>query len=187
MDKKLIASGLAALLLLTGCSSSPTVEKPSAPAEEQAAPEEPETAKEGTRDNPFPIGSAITDGDWTATVNSVTLDATQAIADENPFNEAPAEGSQQMLVNVTATYNGDDADGSIPMLTIEYVTKDGNTINSFDKMIVPPEQFNSIETLYTGASTTGNFAFEIPTATAAEGTLALKADMLGDKVFVAVQ
>ncbi|MFF8817855.1 DUF4352 domain-containing protein [Leucobacter sp. NPDC015123] len=187
MDKKLIATGLVGLLLLSGCSSSPSVEQPSSSEQEQTAPEAQEAAKEGTRDNPFPIGSAVTDGDWTVTVNSVTLDGTQAIADENPFNEAPAEGSQHMLVNVTATYNGDDADGAIPMLTLEYVTKDGNTINSFDKMIVPPEQFNSIETLYAGASTTGNFAFEIPTATAGEGTLALKADMLGDKVFVAVQ
>src|SRR5690606_35309012 len=40
-------------------------------AESHAADEE-----SGTRENPYPIGSTITQGDWAVTVNSVNLDAT---------------------------------------------------------------------------------------------------------------
>lgn len=190
MTKKIMAAAAIALLALTGCSTA-TAEKPAAaePAEETTteAPAEEAAPEEGTRANPYPIGTAITDGDWTVTINSVTLDGTEAVIAENMFNEAPAEGTQYMLVNVTATYNGDNQDGTIPMLNLEYVTVDGNTINSFDAMVVPPEQFDSTATLYPGASTTGNFSFPVPTATAGEGTLALTADMMGDKVFIAVQ
>ncbi|MGJ0204630.1 DUF4352 domain-containing protein [Leucobacter sp. gxy201] len=189
MNKKLIAIAFAALIALTGCSTA-TVEKPAAEPAKEASPvetKEPAAPKEGTRENPYPIGSAITDGDWTATINSVNLDGTQAVMDTNPFNETPAEGTQYILVNVTLTYNGDNPDGSMPMMIAEYVTVDGNTINSFDKMVLPPEQFDNVSTLYTGASTTGNLAFEVPSATASEGVLAVKADMMGDKVFVKVQ
>lgn len=152
-------------------------------ADEEAPAED----EQGTRANPYPIGTAVTQGDWTVTINSVTLNANDAIAAENPFNEAPAEGTQYMMANLTATYNGDDEEGTIPMLILDYVTADGNTINSYDTIVVPPEQFDSIGTLYPDASTTGNIAFQIPSDTAGDGVLALQADILGDKVFVAVQ
>lgn len=192
MTKKLIAATFITLLALTGCSSA-TVEKPTTDTTEteettaeETAVEEP-AADEGTRDNPYPIGSTISEDDWDLTVNSVTLDANEAVASGNTFNDPPADGHQYIMVNITVTYTGDDADGSIPLNTIEYVTADGNTINSYDSMAIPPEQFDSMSTLYNGASTTGNIAFAVPSDTAGEGTLAVRASMFGDKVFVAVQ
>lgn len=140
-----------------------------------------------TRANPHPLGTAITQGDWTVTVNSVTLDATPAVLAENQFNEPPAEGNQYLMVNLTATYNGDDPQGHTPWVDVEYVTVEGNTLNTYDHSAVTPDQFDSGSTLYTGASTTGNMVFEVPTATADEGTLAVTPDMFGDKAFVAVQ
>lgn len=185
MTKKLIAAAAIALLALTGCSTATVAKPDTKPAAEEPAQES--APEEGTRKNPYPIGSAVTDGDWTVTINSVTLNANDAITAENMFNDAPADGTQYLMVNLTATYNGAEADGMMPMLTLEYVTADGNTINSYDAMIVPPEQFDSLSTLYEGASTTGNLAFAVPAATAGDGVLALRADMVGDKVFVAVQ
>lgn len=142
---------------------------------------------EGTRVNPYPIGTAITQGDWTVTVNSTTLDATQAISNENPYNEVPVEGNQYLLANVTATYNGDDPQGEMPFFELEYVTVDGNTVNSYDHSVVTPNEIDSYSALYTGASTTGNIAFQVPSATAGEGSFAVKASLFGDKVFVAAQ
>jgi len=150
------------------------------------ADSKPAAAKAGTRDNPYPIGSKISDGDWDLVVNSVTLDATQAIAQANEFNDAPAPGSQFLMVNLTVTYNGSDPDGKSPLVSVNYVTKDGNTIDGTEKLIVPPDQFDMMKPLYEGASTTGNLAFEVPSATAADGTLAVRASLLGDKEFVAV-
>lgn len=145
-------------------------------------------AEAGTRGNPYPIGSVIESDDWRVVVNSVTLDATDAVASANEFNEPPAEGSEYILVNYSATYLGDDPDGQIPTsVIIEYVTADSTTVNSFDNSVVAPEAIDTISTLYTDGTATGNAAFEVPTATADQGVLAVTPGLLGDKVFVDVQ
>lgn len=145
-------------------------------------------AETGTRGNPYPIGSVIESDDWRVVVNSVTLDATDAVVSANQFNEPPAEGSEYILVNYSATYLGDEPDGQVPaFVTVEYVTADSTTVNSFDNSVVAPEAIDTISTLYTDGTATGNAAFEVPTATADQGVLAVTPGMLGDKVFVAVQ
>jgi len=165
-----------------------TVEQPEVTAgtDDNAATEEP-AAEEGTRATPFPIGSAITQGDWTITVNSVNLDGTQAVADANMFNEPAPEGQIYIIPNVTVTYNGTDEAGEMASPLIDYVTVDGNTIDSFSHMVIAPEAFDSLSTLYPGASTTGSFVFPVPAASAGDGVLAITPHMFGDKVFVAVK
>lgn len=143
---------------------------------------------EGTRENPYPIGSTIENDDWRVVVNSVTPNATDAVLSENEFNEPPADGSQYMLVNYSATYLGDNADGEMPaFVTVEYVTADGTTVNSFDNVIVAPEAIDTTSTLYTDGTATGNAVFEVTADTADQGVLAITPGMLGDKVFVAVK
>ncbi len=143
--------------------------------------------EQGTRANPYPIGTAITQGDWTVTINSVNLDATAEITADNMFNDAPDAGMVYILVNVTATYNGTDAEGASPWSTVNYVTVDGVTIDGTEKFISPPDAFDITTVLYEGASTTGNVALQVPADTAGEGVLAVNPTMMGDKVFVAVQ
>ncbi|TQO19119.1 hypothetical protein FB472_0657 [Rhodoglobus vestalii] len=143
--------------------------------------------EQGTRANPYPIGSAITQGDWTVTINSVNLDATDELLEDNMFNDAPDAGSVYILVNMTATYNGTDPDGDSVWATVNYITADGNTIDGLAKFISAPEPFESLSTLYEGASITGNQALQVPADTAADGVLAVNPTMMGDKVFVAVK
>lgn len=171
-----------------------TVVEPSADAAAESAPEgetveeEPATAAEGTRETPYPIGSVIENEEWRVVVNSVTLGATDAVMAANEFNEAPAEGSEYVLVNYSTTYIGDDADGQTPaFVTLAYVTAEGTTVNSYDSLAMPPEPMDSMSTLYTDGTATGNTVFEVPTATAGEGVLAITPGLLGDKVFVAVK
>lgn len=126
--------------------------------------------------------------DWRIVINSVTLAASDAVAAANEFNDPPAEGSEYILVNYSATYLGDDANGQMPaFVSLEYVTADGRTINSFDKTAIAPDAIDSSNTLYKDGTATGNVAFEVPSATAAQGVLAVRPGMLADKVFVAVQ
>ena len=81
-----------------------------------------EAVPDGTRKNPFPLGTSHVDRSWEITVNSVVFDADQAVASENYFNEAPEKGHEYILVNVSATYVGDDKavtnmpDGSVEMI-----------------------------------------------------------------------
>ncbi|WP_247048210.1 hypothetical protein [Arthrobacter rhizosphaerae] len=145
-------------------------------------------ADAGTRENPSPIGSVIENKDWRVVINSVTLAATDAVVAANSFNKPPTEGSEYILVNYSATYIGDDPDGQTPaFVSIEYVTANGTTVNGLDNFVVAPESIDTMSTLYKDGTTTGNKAIEVPTATAGQGVLAVRAGMLADKTFVAVQ
>ncbi|WP_426940086.1 hypothetical protein [Pseudarthrobacter sp. S6] len=144
-------------------------------------------AKAGTRETPHPIGSVIESKDWRVVVNTVTLAATDAVVAANRFNDPPAAGSEYILVNYSVTYIGDDVNGQTPsFVSVAYVTADGRTVNSYDKNVVEPDPISS-NALYKDGSATGNEAFEVPSATAGQGVLAVRAGMLGDKVFVAAK
>lgn len=167
-----------------------TVLKPSANAgagNGAAAPKE-QAPEAGTRQNPYPIGSVIESRDWRVVINSVNLAATDAVVAANRFNDSPARGSEYLLVNYSVTYIGNDADGEMPaFVSVDYVTADGKTIDGLDKLVLAPESMDTMSTLYTGGTATGNKAIEVPAATAGQGVLAVRPGMLADKVFVAVQ
>lgn len=192
----------AAALTLAGCANSSDVATAEAPPSEQSAAEEvveeevaeeevvEEAAPIGTREVPLPIGSTVEDGDWKVTLNSVTLDATEAVAAENAFNEPAPEGYVYVLANLTIEYMGSEADGTVPMLIVEYVTTDGNTRTTYDDevmMTVAPDALDTLSTMYGGASLSGNLLFSVPAATAGEGVFAIQPDLLGSKTFVAAQ
>ncbi|WP_019181972.1 DUF308 domain-containing protein [Microbacterium yannicii] len=153
---------------------------------DEPAAEEELTAAVGTRENPAPLGSTIEGAEWTVVINSVTQNAQDQIIAENQFNEAPDAGHEYILVNYTATYTGTNADGDIPAIVgVEYVTAGGVTVNSYDKLVVPPGQIDSTSTLYSGAAATGNVSFHVPTP--ADGVVAVRPGLVADKVFVAIQ
>lgn len=145
-----------------------------------------EPAETGTRENPLPLGTVVANDNWEVVVNSVTLGATDAVMAENQFNEAPADGYEYILVNVTAK-NLDSEAQIAAMVQVAYVTADGVTIDGTDSLAVAPEAFDSMTELYTDASVTGNIVLAVPSATAAEGTIVVTPGLLADDVFYAVQ
>ncbi|GAA4475384.1 hypothetical protein GCM10023190_10790 [Enteractinococcus fodinae] len=158
-------------------------EDASTDSEEHDAP----SGEEGTRDNPLALGTTVESGDWEVTVNGVDLDATDAIMSENSFNEQPADGNVYVMADVTTTYIGSDPEGETPYISIEYVSSGGNSFASHDAMVVTPNDFDSFETLYEGASTSGNIAMEVPQEDLEAGTLRVSPGLFGDAVFYAVQ
>lgn len=139
------------------------------------------------RENPLAIGSTVSDDDWEVTINSVTLDATEQVVAENEFNSPPEDGSQYLLVNVKATYTGDDPEGSMPWVTVEYVTPGGNTINSYDDFVALENSFSSLDVVYSGASVEGDYAFTVPSDGVEDGVLAVSIGLLSETVFFAVK
>ena len=137
---------------------------------------------EGSRANPYPMGSSISSGDWTVTVNSFTPDATDQVLAANEFNEAPAGGNVYALANVTITYTG-DASGYALETTTDFVTSGGNVVGSPDSMVVAPDPLG-LDELYPGASVTGNLVFEIPSGDG--GLLRVRPGILADEAFVAL-
>lgn len=163
---------------------------------EPAAIEEAEDAEEGedasadddlgSRGNPYPLGSEISSSDWAVTINSVDLDANQAVAAANQFNDDPEEGNTYILVNLTAEYIGSDPAGDMPWASVKYVSEQGNTFDSSDSFAVAPDSFDSLGTMYEGASESGNIVLEVPAENVGAGVLSVSPDMFADTVFVAV-
>ncbi|QJU54526.1 hypothetical protein SCB71_15470 [Herbiconiux sp. KACC 21604] len=146
---------------------------------------------EGTRENPFPLGTPLTftlsgRENWDVTVNSAILNANDAIAAENPYNEVPPEGMQWALVSIDATYKGVDAGDPGNAIRISYVSTDGRTYDEFDVSAVTPNGLYGQNEIYAGTSTSGNIAVMIPNAEADKGVWALSVDF-GPKVFFRAQ
>ncbi len=134
-------------------------------------------------DTPAPIGSEITGDDWAVTINSVkTLPA-------DKYGSKPAAGSILLAVNMTATYNGDDEQGSTPSTTVKFVSPDGNTVDttSGSTLFIADNDFDSLKTIYNGASIEGDQLLEVPANDWQGGVLAVSPGMLSDDTFVAVK
>lgn len=180
------ALAIAAALTLSGCATSPTTEasdpEPEVVEAEVEQKETPESEPGTTRENPAPLGTVIADGDWEMVINSVNLDANDLIVDD--WNDPPADGNVYIMVNATVTYNGDDPQGEMPWATIDYITAEGNTIDlayvSYDAT-----DFTLLDPLYTGASHTGDNAYEVPASV--DGVLAVSPTMMSDNIFVAIK
>ncbi|HPZ35227.1 MAG TPA: DUF4190 domain-containing protein [Microbacteriaceae bacterium] len=155
------------------------------PGQDSTAEEDAEKASaEGTRENPLPLGSLISSKDWDVVLNSVNLEANADVAAANMFNEAPADGYQYAVANVSVTYKGEGS--SYPaFVSIDYVTATGEVISTWDSLAVAPEPTFGGGELYAGGSATGNLAFAIPVS--ADGVLRVKAGMLADEMFVAIR
>jgi hypothetical protein len=162
-----------------------SVQAPAKSGDESSSEEKASSDAEGgtTRDNPAPLGSAITGDDWTVTINSVETVA------EDSIGQKAAAGSTLISVNLTATYNGNDEQGSTPWATVAFVGPDGTTVDSTSgsTMFIADNEFDSLKTLYNGASVQGDQLLEVPADTWEDGVLAVSPGMFSDDTFVAVK
>ncbi|WP_087507747.1 hypothetical protein [Cellulomonas iranensis] len=165
-----------------------TVETPAtttddtAPAADDDADEAAPAELGTSRDNPAPLGSAVTGGDWTVTINSVTP------VEADSLGQTAAPGSALIAVNLTATYNGDDPQGATSWATVKLVTADGTTIDGLDgsTVFISENPFDSLSTVYGGGTVTGDQLLEVP-AEWQSGVLAVSPDIASNDTFVAVQ
>lgn len=170
--------------------SPPESEEPDAGSEgtedaEAPDPEQEEAADDaGSRENPVPLGTVVSGDDFDVTINSVQLDATDAVMAANQFNEPPPEGSTYALVNATVTYTGEES-GFAMEVTIDYVTSTGEVLGSYDSFAVAPEPELGLDELYNGGTTTGNVVIAVPAGDA--GLIRVTPGLFADEVFVATQ
>lgn len=152
---------------------------------EAPAPAAPQSDQQGTRENPYPLGTAIANEDWQITVNSFTPNATKEVLAENQFNDKPDTGHQYALANVTVTRLGEEAASPMFEISVKYVTSQGNVTDTSDAIVVEPKPLSNNE-LYKGASTTGNVALQVPEGD--DGLLRVTLGMFGrEDVFVATR
>jgi hypothetical protein len=162
-----------------------SVDAPSDSGDKAASDDEADSDAElgTTRDNPAPLGSAISGGDWTVTINSVKT------ISEDSIGQTPAAGSTLLAINMTATYKGDDEQGATPWANVKFVSADGTTIDSTggSTLFMAENEFDSLKTVYNGASVKGDQLLEVPADSWQDGVLAVSPDMLSDDTFVAIK
>lgn len=160
---------------------------PTTTPEEANPPTVDNEPREGTRENPFPIGTPLSNDEWVFTVNHVDLDATDTVTSFNRFNQVPVDGYTYILLDVTITYIGDDPNGAMPFMRVEYVSPQGHSYDSLGSFADIPYGIDSTSALYSGASVRGNIDLVVPTDGLEDGVLAIQPDFLSDKTFIAVK
>ncbi len=125
-------------------------------------------------DNPLPIGSTVSSHDWSVTLNSVAVDATEEVVTADTLNNQPAEGQAYALATITITYTGVNPQGGMHMESVFFVLPDGTSVPPLDESTATPNPIHAVPVLEMGTSTTGNLAFRVPAAIAAKGTISIQ-------------
>lgn len=136
-----------------------------------------------SRSTPAPLGSKITGGGWTVRINSV-----KTVNADSMGQSAPA-GKTLLLINMTATYNGNDPQGDSSFATVKYVAPNGTSYDdtSGSGLFIPDDEFDLTKTLYHGGKETGNDLIEISAANWQAGVLAVSPGLLNDDTFVSLK
>jgi hypothetical protein len=125
------------------------------------------SAAAGTREDPIPMGTPVDLGDgWQVTVLSVLPDATNAVLQENQFNDPPAQGNQFFLARVRFAYLGEGSASPNANFRLRAVGPESIGYSTFENSagVIPDEIANS--ELFTGGSVEGNVGWEIKSSDA---------------------
>ncbi len=91
-----------------------------------------ETGSGETRDSPLGIGRTADVGDYEVTVLSVTPDATDLVAESNPYGDPPAAGDQYFIARVSITYTGSETGDPSFELNFQSVGDSSSSYTVFD-------------------------------------------------------
>jgi hypothetical protein len=115
----------------------------------------------GTRVNPIPTGEAVRVGDWEVTVLSAIPDATEAVLDENDFNDPPQTGNQYYMVEVTATYVGNESELLTAGLSFSAVGESSVAYDYSATCWVIPDPVDDYAEVFPGGTVRGNLCWEV--------------------------
>jgi hypothetical protein len=118
------------------------------------------TGAGSSQEDPMPLGSVATLGEWTVTVAGVTPNADSVVERENQFNDKPRAGYQYVLVTLDTRYNGNGSSNPWADLTWAAVSNDGNLYESPSAVI--PKDLSDVGNVPSGVRATGNILLEVP-------------------------
>ena len=161
-----------------------TSEQPSSPT----PTEEPVVDDEGTRTNPFAVGTPFGNEDWTVVLGPTVQNANDLVAAENLYNDPPVAGRQFVMVPVTVTYTGATSGTPWVELSFDFVGSAGNTFGTAmdDYCGVVPGDLTNVGELHPDGVGTGNVCVSVPSEQVAGGVWAVST-MFSDPVFGALQ
>lgn len=161
---------------------------PNQPEKESTTQADTKPAMDGSsREVPLPAGEEFGNENWRVTLSTTVQDASDVVLAENLFNDEPAEGRQFVMVEVNATYIGDDTGLPWTDLRFDFVGSQGNTFGSGsnDYCGVIPNDLTDLGEMHPGASGGGNVCVSVPAEQIEGGVWAVR-EFLGDPIYVAL-
>lgn len=127
----------------------------------------------GSIDDPYAIGETLViayddfeSGErrtWNVVVLEPIRDITDAVAEENQFNDPPEEGSRFMGVPIQVTYASGPVPASLFELTFKAVGPSGVVLATFDPSCgVIPDELDTFAELFEGGTVEGNVCWSVP-------------------------
>jgi hypothetical protein len=117
------------------------------------------SGKVGTEGNPVPIGTEAAVGNWKVKVTSADFNADAKVKNA-PAYQPPDPGSQYVLINLEATYEGAQPDSLANGLAYQIAGGNGDRFNSVD--IGLDNSIENTNALEKGASVSGPLVFAVP-------------------------
>ncbi len=142
-------------------------------------------AGRGSIDDPYTVGETIvvqyTDGSsgelrtWNVEVLSPASDITQAVLDENQFNDPPEAGQQFVGAPIRVTYVSGPAPASLFELTFKAVGPSGVVLTTFDPSCgVIPDALDTFAELFEGGAVEGNVCWPASPADGGDLTMLIE-------------
>lgn len=129
------------------------------------------TTGPGSRNEPIALGETIEFSGWQVSVDSVDLDGTDELMAVSEIIDAPDDGYQYALVELTLTYTGPGT-GFSEDIKVGFVTDSGMEIPYFSRAFTSPDPELDDE-IISGASATGLTNLQV--STGEEGLLQITA------------
>lgn len=155
---------------------------PSAPTPSGRSGQGDQPAARGSRDNPLPIGEAVSNQDWQVTLGA-PREATAEVAGTNQFNNSPKPGMEYWIVPVTATYIGNATGNLMFGIRVQFVGSDNRTYS--DPCGVIPDPLSNVGDLYRGGTARGNTCVAAPAG--ADGLWTVTTGFSGKPTFFIVR
>jgi hypothetical protein len=114
----------------------------------------------------LPLGQSGELTEYTITVDSVTTNGNDIVAEENQFNDEPT--GQYVLVGLTVTYNGADEGDPWIDLSTEFIGTDARKYDTSSCSAVIPDEVSDVPTLLAGGTASFQVCMDVP-PTAIEG------------------
>ena len=140
----------------------------------------------GSRGNPVPLGTVVEikndepDDHWEVAVTGVVPDATQAVLEENQFNDPPEEGNQFYMVTVRAKYLGPDSTEFGGRFRLRVLGDSGVVYTTYENTCgVIPDSLPDPE-LFTNGTVEGSVCWQIASDDAQSLVMFLEPGFLSD-------
>jgi hypothetical protein len=179
LDKLVLKLALTFLVLLvsTGCTAvngGTTTIEPSTMGDYSEDPD----SELGSRNNPIALGKPVEVNDWKIQVESVNKDALKVVMASDPYTSKPSAKERYVLLNLKATYLGDESGEPSSDLRFKIVGSKGNTFAQ--SCGYSSDSFDNNGETFSGASVKGTLCFTVDANQISGATVSVQSDYSGD-------